>query len=207
MARRKSDDPAVVHDAVLAAATALLDEVGPGDLSLRAVARRAEVAVGTVQYYFADKDALLQAVLDRPYGDIHKITADAAAWVAGGASPAELLERFVRSGYEIALAHRIPVRLHQLMILERGSMGARRRAEEALALDAAARHAAWFGVSPLQARLAIKTLLFAIGRYVASTDEDLRRIVDAGPEVAMATVHDQIVAHLTQTIAAALGGR
>ncbi|WP_267685917.1 TetR/AcrR family transcriptional regulator [Nannocystis sp. SCPEA4] len=50
---------------ILDAATALLDEQGPGALTTSALAARAEVSVGTVYHYFADRGAIVTAIIAR----------------------------------------------------------------------------------------------------------------------------------------------
>lgn len=50
---------------ILDAATALLDEQGPGALTTSALAARAEISVGTVYHYFADREAIVAAIVAR----------------------------------------------------------------------------------------------------------------------------------------------
>ncbi len=54
--------PNATRDACIASAAALLDEVGPGQLSLRAVARRAGVSAMAPYRYFESKEALLAEI-------------------------------------------------------------------------------------------------------------------------------------------------
>ncbi|WP_333587855.1 TetR/AcrR family transcriptional regulator [Phenylobacterium sp.] len=59
LARRRSYHVGNVRSQLSQAASALLESEGPAALSLRAIARRTGVALGTVYYHYADKQALL----------------------------------------------------------------------------------------------------------------------------------------------------
>src|SRR5919201_756967 len=52
---------------LVAAATALIAERGPGGFSLREVARRARVSEAAPYWHFADKEALLAAVAEQGF--------------------------------------------------------------------------------------------------------------------------------------------
>ena len=67
---------------ILAAATARLAEAGPGELSLRAVARDVGMVSSAVYRYFPSRDDLLTALLIRAYDDL-----GAAAEAADDAVP------------------------------------------------------------------------------------------------------------------------
>jgi AcrR family transcriptional regulator len=53
------------YERILNACAALLDEGGYSGMSTTAVAKRAEVPIGTLYQFFADKDALIQALAER----------------------------------------------------------------------------------------------------------------------------------------------
>ena len=64
--------------ALLRAAIELIEEVGPGALSLREVARRAGVSHAAPAHHFGDKAGLLTAVATEGYGLVRQALADAA---------------------------------------------------------------------------------------------------------------------------------
>jgi AcrR family transcriptional regulator len=64
--------------ALLAAAIEVIDEVGPGALSLREVARRAGVSHAAPAHHFGDKAGLLTAVATEGYRLVRAALADAA---------------------------------------------------------------------------------------------------------------------------------
>ncbi len=55
---------------VVEAATALLDDYGIADLSMRRLARELEVSPGALYWHFASKQQLLGAVADRILGAV-----------------------------------------------------------------------------------------------------------------------------------------
>jgi AcrR family transcriptional regulator len=74
---------------IIAAAIRVLERLGPEDpFSLRAVAKESGIAAPSVYIHFADRDALLHAVLDHLYADLVALRAAAeekAALLGGGA--------------------------------------------------------------------------------------------------------------------------
>lgn len=72
--------PDAVREALIEAASTLFAERGPGNVSIRAIARAANVNHGLVHHYFGSKDALLRAVLDH-------LSSEAAAEIAGVGDP------------------------------------------------------------------------------------------------------------------------
>lgn len=64
--------------ALLAAAIEVIEEVGPGALSLREVARRAGVSHAAPAHHFGDKKGLLTAVAIEGYGLVRQALRDAA---------------------------------------------------------------------------------------------------------------------------------
>jgi TetR/AcrR family transcriptional regulator, regulator of autoinduction and epiphytic fitness len=66
MARNKRDiDPQVKRDEIIASALALFLQHGFDDTSMATVARHAAIAPNTVYWYFAGKDELLLATMDK----------------------------------------------------------------------------------------------------------------------------------------------
>jgi AcrR family transcriptional regulator len=57
------------RDSILLAATGLFKEEGPTALSFAGIAHAAGVSVGAVQFYFANKEAILEAVISRILDD------------------------------------------------------------------------------------------------------------------------------------------
>ncbi len=102
------------RDRILDAAEALFDERGYAKTSMNALAERAEVSVGGLYEWFANKDAILTAVADR-----HLDAVAAAILDDLGRSQTEDLEALMHIVFEPALAaHRARPRLHQFLYSE-----------------------------------------------------------------------------------------
>lgn len=64
MSRPRAADSVQTHGRIVAAMRASIGETNKASMSLRAVARRAGVSLGTISYYFPTRAALLQAALE-----------------------------------------------------------------------------------------------------------------------------------------------
>jgi len=107
---------------MLEAATRLLQQADPTEISTNAIAKLAGISIGTLYQYFPDKDALFQALSERELGEvsdriIRAMTGPAPERVGGriGAVVGAVLDSYGGRG----LAHR---RLMQYA-LTRGSAG------------------------------------------------------------------------------------
>src|SRR5215218_3054708 len=68
---------ALTEDEILDAALGLLDEGGPAAASVRGIAAKVGVAPNAVYTYFPDKDAVIQALVERLFGEVdHDVFAD-----------------------------------------------------------------------------------------------------------------------------------
>jgi len=86
LARRRSYHVGNVRSQLSSAASALLESEGASALSLRAIARRTGVALGTVYYHYADKHALLAGLAVEGFRDLAEalhLAADTRGEVSG----------------------------------------------------------------------------------------------------------------------------
>jgi len=92
-----SQKPAYHHgdlrEALIEAALAVIDELGPQALSIREVARRAGVSHAAPYRHFTDKDDLIVAVVERGFEMLDAVTGQARA-----AAGDDLLAQFAASG-------------------------------------------------------------------------------------------------------------
>lgn len=86
--RRRIMNPSAKHAAILAAASELFADPGYDRTSIADIARKAEVAVGSVYRLFADKRAVLAAVHDAVEDEF--IAAIHEGWNAGGTLEARM---------------------------------------------------------------------------------------------------------------------
>ena len=89
------------RDALVAAAAELLDQDGPGAVTLRAVAQKVGVSHNAPYKHFQDKEALLAAVAAR---ELRQLSATRAALAEVG-DPLERLKRTIMANVGWALEH------------------------------------------------------------------------------------------------------
>lgn len=93
---RPSPDVAAVRQQMLLAAEALLTAHGPDKLTMSDIAARCGMSQSNAYRFFANKQALLEALGTRWFRGVEE---EAAAVVARGGPPAEQLARFVGAQY------------------------------------------------------------------------------------------------------------
>ncbi|GAA2879799.1 TetR/AcrR family transcriptional regulator [Nonomuraea rubra] len=108
--RARRGEGALLREEILRAAEELLAESGTEDaLTVRAVALRAGVSTPSVYLHFADKEALVEAVCMRVWGELGRLFADNQ-----GGDPFLALGRCARAYARFALDH--PVQYRVLMM-------------------------------------------------------------------------------------------
>jgi AcrR family transcriptional regulator len=91
--RRKAMAEELMHDAICAAATAVLAEVGFAALTMERVAEAAGVSKGTLYNYYQDKDALVLEVVEQTFAPLTEAVDEL---LASSAAPLEKLTGVVR---------------------------------------------------------------------------------------------------------------
>lgn len=91
--RPRQERARVTVASIVEAAELLLVEVGYAAASTNAIARRAGVSIGSLYQYFADKEAVFQAVLDRHHGAMRPIEERAVGALIEGDDLRAVLER------------------------------------------------------------------------------------------------------------------
>lgn len=92
-----------VRDDIVQAAVALVDELGdPYALSLRGIARRAGVSAPAIYGYFADLEAVIEAVVEQSFVDLGAATTEASA---GHDDPVSALLAGCRAYVDYGLEH------------------------------------------------------------------------------------------------------
>ncbi|MFI7610767.1 TetR/AcrR family transcriptional regulator [Nonomuraea terrae] len=123
--RAKRGEGALLREEILGAAEELLAEAGTEDaLTVRAVAARAGVSTPAVYLHFAGKEALVEAVCMRVWGELGRLVRDNF-----GGDPWLALGRCARAYIRFALDH--PVQYRVLMMRPSGSPGVPPAAAEA----------------------------------------------------------------------------
>jgi AcrR family transcriptional regulator len=185
-------------DSILRAAAEVLDQHGQRGLSLRRVAARAAISLGTVQYYFATKDALIEAILDEPFEQIFALGPEATA-LLGESNVLDVIEQTIRRAYRFARKFRSSVRLNMWLVLDRGAFDQRRKhGEEALMEAWVALLSGGFEISRMEARMLAKSIIASAARFVSVTDDELRRIVGSDASTDIESVHRKVEDHLVE---------
>jgi AcrR family transcriptional regulator len=172
--RPRDADSEQTHARIMQAAHALLEESGPDAVSLRGVARRAKMSVGSVSYYFASRDELVETCLDEHYGRLSAIATRHLDELATGKPIEAVMRDAARELYFFAFEERALVRLQLASHVEHGGLpperiqSFHRRVFEAIAKRA----------GPLIAHprpwLAIQTLVYAVVRFATLSSFERR---------------------------------
>jgi AcrR family transcriptional regulator len=199
MVRPKNADSEETWNRIIDAAKQELvsDSSGGIDISVRQVALTAGVSLGTIHYYFATKESLLEACLDAYYVALREIAGEIAALLAAATreTARETLDGCVRRVYRFALSERPRLKLRAVTNTQRGHLHPYRDEHvRGPYLD-------WFtgilqplvDVDAAEIRMAFQTMSFVVMHYVLLCDAELEQIVGAGGEVGRQRVEDHVV--------------
>ncbi|MEM9187733.1 MAG: TetR family transcriptional regulator [Myxococcota bacterium] len=197
MARPKDADSAATFDSIIVAALEVLAEAdSPSKLSVRKVAARAEVSLGTIQYYFPTKDSLLEACLDGYY---ERLALLGQKIVAGATSPAAdkaaYIEASVRELYRFVRRERVAVGLRMATNTTKGQLHPQRQAEfMGSAIQAAATALTPFvDIEELDVRLSIQAMASILVRMALMSDTEIQHLTDLDGEEARNAIEDYVV--------------
>lgn len=198
MVRPRDADPAASYEGILAAALAELRDTRPRNaISMRRVAERAGVSLGAVQYYFENKETLLEACLDGYYRRLtataHRLVQDLAA---GDLAPgAASIRHVMRTLYRFVRAERALVELRLITNALRGELHPSRQPEFMQALIGAASAALLphVRVSELDVRLAVQMMAYGAIRMALMSESERRSVAGLSGQAADDAVEDFVV--------------
>jgi AcrR family transcriptional regulator len=107
-ARRKPKSPEINRERILAAATAAFAARGFEGASMDAISARTKTTRGLINYYFASKEGLYLAVLERAYSEIREAE---NALQLDHLSPVDALRRIIEFTYDYYVGNENFVRL------------------------------------------------------------------------------------------------
>lgn len=174
MSRPKNADSKETYERIVAAALDALEETGrPDELSMRKVATRADVSIGTIQYYFTSKSELLEACLDGYYARLNE-AAQALIVSANERAGRELIEHSTRSMVRWAWRERALIKLRLSTNAMRGELHPQRQEEF---MGMLIRHVAELlkphvQVEESDARMSIQALTSIIVRLILLSDAE-----------------------------------
>lgn len=126
------------YERVLDAAEAEIGELGLAGAGTRGIAARAGLSVGALYRFFADKEAIADALARRYLDDLMPSYAETVADVAPGSDVAAVVDELVRSASALQLSHPGYYRLTEELPPERGDSPAHQVREQVVDLFAGA---------------------------------------------------------------------
>lgn len=160
---------------ILAAARVVIEEKGVDSFSLRAVAAKAGVSLGTVTYYYPNRSALVEACLE----SLHTLHREAIELVSRGLSEgrsfAEMASALVDSLFPRLLDEREWIRVRMLGILKDDGLPERQRNRvlaPAVELGAAQLEATT-KLNTAEARMMVNALIFVVSRFAILSPVEL----------------------------------
>ena len=107
----------------------LVIKTGPVLLSMRDIAHRAGVSVGTVSYHFNDKELLLEEVLDEYYRKLDAFWEQAETQLTAGPFTVDKAKNIVEQLFTMLHSQRNLVRLRLMLSVQMGAVPERRHHE------------------------------------------------------------------------------
>jgi len=195
MARPPSANADATRRKILAAACELLVEGDSKSLGARAVARRAGVSPALIHHHFVDLDGLIDVVVETMYEGVHKISFELLAALGRGENIEALIERSVRELFRHGHANKPFTRLFLITVIRAGELDpARSEQTQTPALSAAASGLAKrLGLTELQVRMRVRSVVLLASRYAVFSDDELRRLIGSGSTDLHAAVEDHLV--------------
>ena len=197
MGRPKDADAAATYDSIVAAALALLAEVdNPSQVSMRKVGVRADVSLGTIQYHFANKDALLEACLDGYY---ERLGALVQGIIVGANDPSTNRDTFVaesvRVMYRFVRRERAALTLRMLTNTTQGELHPKRQSEFLGPILAAGTDALrpFANVADLDLRLSIQAMATMLMRFALLSETEVANITGLESSEARDAVEEYVV--------------
>jgi len=192
MARPKDADKAATWNRIVAAARRELFDAPGGvpDGSVRQVAARADVGIGTIQYYFPTKEHLLEACLDDYYVALDLLVRELVG-AAAGADPRAFIETAARRLYRFVLAERPQLLLRAVTNAQRGGLQPERQGEYFAQLSEFL--SPMLGIDAAETRLTFQTMSFVMMQYAVLGEPDVVRIAGHGGEAGRRDIEDHVV--------------
>ena len=198
MSRPVDADSATTYDAIVAAALDVLAEHGhPDQVSLRQVARAASVSLGTIQYYFVNKNELLEACLDGYYLRMSSLLSRLAGMAGRDdfESSSAFVEEVAREAFQWARSERGLIALRVATNTTRGELHPERQANVMGTMNREV--AKWLAphvqLDDLQTRLAIQSASAIMSRMAVLSTSEAENLTGASGPRALALIEDHVV--------------
>ena len=193
MSRPKDADPAATWNRIVDAAHESLRENSTNRISLRVVASKADVSMGTLHYYFRTKEVLLEAALDRYYERLRALGAELLEKSRLQQDKRGFIAYSTRSLWRLHWAERKSMQVRALARARHGALPETRSARFQVPQVSAARAGlmAMTGISAARAAFAVQSMIHLIFRYTVCSDEERALIVGEGGD--LSAIEDHLV--------------
>ncbi len=196
MPRAPNADPAKTIDDLTDAALELLSQQPSIDsLALRPVAKRANVTLGTLQYYFSSKEELLETCLDGYYNRLSELAQELLVEAATATDGEAMLDSGVRRMYRFCLKERGLIIVRMATRLKRGELHPRRQREfmgDAMRF-AATTLAPHITINEQEMVMSIQAIASLIVRFVQLTDAEVEILTEGSTEEPRVVAEDFVV--------------
>ncbi len=198
MARPPGADSGETYDRILEATHHELRNTQPRNaISLRRVAERAGVGLGTLQYYFSNKDTLLEACLDGYYERLGALAAELFSHADEHATQptVELVRHAMREHYRFVCREKALVELRLLTNAARGELHPSRQPHYMAQIigHAAKLLSPRLGLSELDIRVSIQALSYSTVRMALLSPGELESLTGATGADAEAQIEASMV--------------
>lgn len=211
MARPANADAAATRGRILGEAARLFAAHGPSAVSIRDIARSAEVSLAMVHHYFGSKDELYAATVDAMYDELSGLRDELAGVVAQTHDLAGVLRLGAVRGLRYGRQHADALRTVMRAVVDTGEIPAgrpRAMLEPFLSAVEALIGPLHPALPRAELRLRAQTVCFVIARYALASLEDLAAITGhpapttAARAAAVLSEVEAHVAHLAVTLVA-----
>jgi AcrR family transcriptional regulator len=191
-------------------ARGLLEREGVNGLSLRRVASLAGVSLGTVQHYFASRQAMIEGCLAENDRWLDRLVSDAGGVLGGDAAPTDqAIEFAIRAAFRVARERRAFVRLRLMTIVSQGDQSS--GVSALFRFELVDRLVTMIGgpvVDRVALGLEIQTVIFIAGRYALLTDGEIAKLTGSTDVAAgLQRLEDHVVAQALDVIRKARAAR
>ena len=177
--RPRDADSEQTHGRIMEAARFLLQERGPDAVSLRGVARRANMSVGTVSYYFSSRDELVETCLDDHYRRLSEIALRHLDELVAGKHIEQVTRDAAREMYFFAFEDRALIRLQLVTHAVRGGLPPERIQGTHARLFRTISARAGALIHAPRPWLTIQALVYAVARFATASSEERRLFTSA----------------------------
>lgn len=195
MARTKNSFADVTRRRLLGAAGPLFAAHGLEGVSVRDIARVANVTGATVLHHFGSKERLYETCIEEMYAALAIARGRVVEAIASAPDLDGAIEAGVRTVFSIARANQVAIKLLLRQVADTGEIGDARREKQLLPfLEAgAALFAERTGRAPAELRLTLQSLIYLIGRWAVTSPREASAVAGVRGAAAFTAIENHLV--------------